>query len=68
MNEYKNIASELLTRLFPLNRSLTGPDNLKSFNIIKEILTDLNIHAIPSGTKVFDWTTPKYYSIKIGLD
>lgn len=49
-------------RLWPLNRSLTGNDTLKSLQILSEI-TELNLHYLPSGTKVFDWEIPQEWNI-----
>ena len=48
-----------LKDLFPLNRSLTGKDNVKTIKyLITNILEDGEIKSIPSGKKVFDWTVP----------
>lgn len=48
----------LLKELFPLNRSLTGEGNRETLRILNEIVP-LEIHEIPSGEKVYDWTIPK---------
>lgn len=50
-------------RLFPICRSLSGEGVRETFRILKEILP-LNIHEIPSGKKVFDWTVPREWNIK----
>ena len=53
----------LLKELFPLNRSLTGKGNRETLKILNEIIP-LEIHEIPSGKKVYDWTIPKEWSVK----
>jgi len=50
---------ELLERLFPLNRSLTGEGVRQTLAVLKEYNPAMRFHSIPSGTKVFDWTVPK---------
>lgn len=51
-----------LTKLFPLNRSISGRANEKSLEILKEICS-LEIKSIPSGTEVYDWTVPPEWNI-----
>ena len=51
-------------KLWPLNRSLTGNDNLKTLNFIKEILSDLTILSAKSGKKIYDWRIPSEWNIK----
>ncbi len=53
----------LCRELFPINRSLTGNGNRKTFSIIKKQIPELNILEIPSGTKVFDWEIPKEWNV-----
>ena len=50
--------------LFPINRSLTGDGNRKTLKYIKEIIPELRIIEIPSGTKAFDWTVPNEWDVK----
>lgn len=59
-NEIYNLAN----RLWGINRSITGDGVRETLSIIKEILPELVIHEIPSGTKVFDWTVPKEWKVR----
>ena len=53
---------ELLKKLFPINRSLTGDGVRKTLSIIKEKIDSIKVKEIPSGTKVFDWVIPKEWN------
>jgi len=64
MNTNKGIEMHrLCTRLFPLNRSLTGEGVRQTFKILSEYMPDLNIHEVPTGTKCFDWEVPEEWGI-----
>ncbi|EJF06908.1 hypothetical protein ThvES_00010020 [Thiovulum sp. ES] len=52
------------TDLFPINRSLTGDGNRETLNYIKNVIPELNIYEIPSGTQCFDWNVPKEWNAK----
>ena len=54
----------LIKKLFPICRSLTGEGNRKTLKIIKKEVPDLTIKEIKSGTKVFDWVIPPEWNIK----
>jgi aminopeptidase-like protein len=58
-NEIYNLA----TKLWPINRSITGQGVRETLNIISDILPNLKIHSVPSQTKVFDWMVPKEWEV-----
>ncbi len=52
-----------LERLFPLNRSLTGPGNRETLRILQEI-APIEVKEYPSGQEVFDWTIPDEWQVR----
>lgn len=54
---------ELMRRLYPICRSITGNGVHRTLGIIKEHIP-LQIYKLPSGTRVFDWIIPKEWNIK----
>lgn len=53
---------KVLDQLFPLNRSITGPELLISLNILKEHV-DFKISSVPSNSEVYDWIIPKEWTL-----
>ncbi len=54
---------DLMEKLYPICRSITGNGVRKSLNIIQKIIP-IEIIEVPTGTEVFDWTIPKEWNIK----
>lgn len=54
---------DLIRRLYPICRSITGNGTRETLKIVKEFVP-IVISEVPSGTKVFDWTVPKEWNIK----
>ena len=50
-------------KLWPINRSLTGPGVRETFKHITDILPELIIHSYQSGSRKFDWTVPQEWSV-----
>ena len=64
-NKSKTIGNEmfqLMEELFPICRSITGNGVRQTLKIIKKHIP-LEIHEVPTGTNVFDWTIPKEWNI-----
>jgi len=62
----KNVGREmyaLITELYPICRSITGNGFRQTMEILRRYIP-LQIHEVPSGTKVFDWEVPKEWNIK----
>jgi aminopeptidase-like protein len=53
----------LIERLYPICRSITG-DGLRETLAILQAEIPIKIHEVASGTKVFDWTVPKEWTIR----
>jgi aminopeptidase-like protein len=57
---------DLAARMFPLCRSITGNGFRESLEMIREVVPDIKVHEVPTGTPVFDWTVPKEWNIRGG--
>lgn len=59
---------ELASKLYPIPRSLTGQGVRDTFALVNDFLkeygVEFELHNVPSGTEVFDWTVPKEWEIK----
>jgi aminopeptidase-like protein len=52
----------LIAELFPICRSITGDGVRETLRIVGGHVP-LEIHEVPTGTQVFDWTIPKEWNI-----
>ena len=54
---------ELMQKLFPICRSITGNGVRETLKILSEHIP-LETHEVKTGTKVFDWDVPMEWNIK----
>jgi aminopeptidase-like protein len=54
---------QLMTELFSVCRSITGNGVRETLRVVKQRVP-LEVHEVPSGTKVFDWTVPNEWNIR----
>lgn len=54
----------LCAELFPLPRSITGAGFRQSLDVLRRYLPHMQVHEVPTGTKVFDWEVPREWVIR----
>jgi aminopeptidase-like protein len=53
----------LAAELYPICRSITGDGVRQSLALMLRHI-DIDVHEVPSGTRVLDWTVPKEWNIR----
>jgi aminopeptidase-like protein len=54
----------LMERLWPICRSITGPGVRETLAILREHVSELQVHELPTGTRCFDWSVPREWRIR----
>jgi aminopeptidase-like protein len=53
----------LMAELYPICRSITGDGFRRTLERLRREIP-IEVHEVPSGTKVFDWTVPREWNIR----
>ena len=56
-------AYHMIQELYPICRSITGEGVRQTLRYLQKKIP-IEIHEVPSGTSVFDWTVPKEWNIR----
>lgn len=59
----QNEIYNFLSKLFPINRSISGSGVIETLQLIKGVIPDLKIKSIPTGTTVYDWEIPEVWNV-----
>ena len=65
MEKYRegNRMYKLAEELFPICRSITGEGTRKTLRRIQDIVPQIQLYEVSSGTRVFDWIIPREWRI-----
>jgi aminopeptidase-like protein len=53
----------LASEIYPICRSITGPGVRDTLDVVGRHI-DLEVHEVPTGTRVFDWTVPNEWIVR----
>jgi len=63
IQQYGSEMYDLICELYPICRSITGDGVRKTLRILQQLIP-LEIHEVPTGTQVFDWTVPREWNVR----
>ena len=52
-----------MSKLFPINRSISGSGVIETLQLIKGVVPELKMKSIPTGTTVYDWEIPEVWNV-----
>ena len=55
---------KLVAELYPICRSITGDGVRRTLEIVGRELGGLEVHEVPTGTQVLDWTVPREWNVR----
>jgi aminopeptidase-like protein len=55
---------KLVAELYPICRSITGDGVRRTLEIVDREIGGLEVHEIPTGTQVLDWTVPREWNVR----
>ena len=58
-----SVMHAFIARLFPICRSITGDGVRKTLRLVQDRIP-IQVHEVPTGTQVFDWSVPKEWNIR----
>ena len=64
LNEPGQQMYDMMRRLWPICRSITGDGVRETLSILRERLPEMATHEVPTGTRCFDWEIPKEWNIR----
>lgn len=62
--QYGQEMFNMMRRLWPICRSITGEGVRETLAILREKLPEMVIHEVPTGSRCYDWIVPKEWSIR----
>jgi aminopeptidase-like protein len=55
---------KLVGELYPICRSITGDGVRRTLEIVDREIGGLEVHEVPTGTQVLDWTVPREWNVR----